>query len=117
MSYLEIKTEEPTEDVMLKVINIQSSLVLVNYEKNYTKKMFELMKDTHDKDFVILKINGIFTSKELADQELLRFNGHTLSFIDKNFLKKYKVNLLSFLDSLATIRSKGHYTRRNKKNE
>lgn len=115
MNYLEIKTKESTGDVLLKVMNIQQCLTLVEWNKKIKDTLFRLMKNTFDKDFVIIKKEGLFTKEQLSIAQYYNFNGHTISFIDTKWVKYHKTGLLGLLDTIATIRSKGHYIRRNKK--
>lgn len=113
--YLEIKTREPTVEVLLKIMNILENLTLVEWNENTEKILFNLMRDTKNKDYVIIKMNGFFTDKQLSMAEHLNFNGHTISFVDKKWIKYHKTGLLGLLDTIATVRSKGHYRRKNSK--
>lgn len=107
--YLELKSKLPVEDMLANIINIQDVLTLVIWDKNIKTKLFDIMKETFDKDIVIIKEHGLFTKNQLMIQELFRFNGHTLSFVDKNMIKMYGNNLMLLLNTLADVRRKGHH--------
>lgn len=111
-NYLQMKTDESTEEILPKVMNI-SDLTILRYEKNLSKKIFKTIELSHNRDIVVLKERGNFTKKDLQTQHYFDFNGHTISFIDRESINGMVNGLFDFLDMLATVRGKYQRVPRN----